>query len=576
MKTITNIIHPLFNKDAIEADFDFFQIKTERKYFSKGSRLLDIRQEGIAFNSVVFENGRSIYCFCRKGQVSSQKLFDAINDGTNTVKNVSCFEMEDRILLKLFLYSLNCPNGEGASFNNLTGRFYIYLDGLKSVSKTLKVLSVDIDKKMGLQITATSFTSESQFPKEKIREEPRYVFSHEHLSFKRVYESIKGETVYVRKTRFGRKTEVPFLRFNKPEQRLTKSYWAYKTLRWLSEEYSEYLSINLREADITKKVTVRRDRDFVDKAINTLSRFPCNVVNLVGEDNEGKTQEIAETLTNRLGFQVGEAAHISKEAINFCLIHNKEYYEQNNEKDPQNSFPKDVVVQCIAIEDGFVKIAKDNGSVIDTIIKEAAIKTDIVHLGIITLDSWPLLGYEDDWTFLTTNNGFYYAMIVHRDGSFDFKTAKDDFVVFNDKGLNDLSLLISGNNESAQTVVKDSLGNTCLITGTAFYSLPNENIFMSPISRSKESRDKYLAGIVDINVFELDKHLYYNAGIVGSGMNTDVSKAAPYYSVDVVKGVEIITQLLETMSVMFVKLNSFTVLPYPFKYLREYVELNNH
>ena len=43
MKTITNIIHPLFDKDAIEADFDFFQIKTERKYFSKGSRLLDIR-----------------------------------------------------------------------------------------------------------------------------------------------------------------------------------------------------------------------------------------------------------------------------------------------------------------------------------------------------------------------------------------------------------------------------------------------------------------------------------------------------------------------------------------------------
>ena len=104
MKATTNIIHPLFKKGPIDADFDFFQIKTEQRYFSKGSKLLDLRQEGIAFSSIVFENGRSIYCFCRKGKVTCQQLFDAINDGTNTVKNVSCFDIEDRILFKLFLY----------------------------------------------------------------------------------------------------------------------------------------------------------------------------------------------------------------------------------------------------------------------------------------------------------------------------------------------------------------------------------------------------------------------------------------------------------------------------------------
>ncbi len=572
MKAITNVLCPSFDRDAIDSDFDFFHIKTEQKYFSKGAKILDIRQEGLEFKSLVFENGRSIYCLCAKGRVSRLDLISAISDNTVTIKGVSSTELEDRVLLKLFLYSLNCPS-EGASFNNLAGKFYVYLEGLNSSSNALKVLSIDVDKKMGLQISATSFTPASQFPKEKIKEEPRYVFSHEHLSFKRIYGPADGETVYVRKTRFGKKTEVPFLKFNKPEKSLTKAYWAYKVIGWLAEEYSQYLRLEFKEAEVVSKVTTRRDSDFIEKAILTLSAYPCTVVNLAGEENLEKLETLRLALENKLGTEVKIASALNAESVNFCLVHNKEYYERWKLPDPQKTFPSDTVVQCVAVENGFVKVAKEKEAVINTIIKEAAIKTDIVHGGRITLDDWASFGYEGDWAFVTSNNSLLYAMIVHADGTFDFKSAKNDFIAFNDRELNMLSSLISGQSDTAQTIVKDSLGNICLISGTTFYSLPRKEIFASTTSRSKESRDKYLAGVVDINLLRFEDRRFYNVGMIGAGMNTDISKAALLYEISVISGTDIMETLLKTMSVLFVKLNSFTVLPYPFKYLREYIEL---
>ena len=573
MKAITNVLHPSFRRGAIDSDFDFFHIKTEQKYFPKGARVLDVRQENLEFRSLVFENGRSIYCFCKKGKVSRLDLIEAINDNTITIKNVSSFELEDRVLLKLFLYSLNCPSEEGVGFNNLAGKLYVYLEGLNSTSKALKVLSFDIDKEMGLQISATCFTPTSQFPKDKIKDDPKYVFSHEHLSFKRCYGPIDGETLYVRKTRFGKKTEVPFLKFNKSEKVLTKAYWAYKALSWVAEEYSPYVDLGLKEADIIGKVTTRRDIDFVEKAISTISAFQCVIVNLAGDENSEKLETLKLVLEKKLGTNINVSPSICPGCINFCLIHNKEYYERWNAADPQKTFPSNVVVQCIALEDGFIKVAKEKEAVIDTVIKEAAIKTDIIHNRAISLDSWASFGHESDWTFITNYNNWFYAMIIHPDGSFDFKTAKDNFVAFTDRALNTLSSLISGQSDSAQTVVKDSAENICLITGTSIYSLPDKGIFASSVSRSKESRDKYLAGVVDINLLSFDNRRFYNAGIVGAGMNTDVPKAAPYYEISVVSGVDIMEELLESMSVMFVKFKSFTVFPYPFKYLREFIEL---
>ena len=43
------------------------------------------------------------------------------------------------------------------------------------------------------------------------------------------------------------------------------------------------------------------------------------------------------------------------------------------------------------------------------------------------------------------------------------------------------------------------------------------------------------------------------------------------YNINVIKGQNFIEDILETMAVSFVKYKSFTVMPYPTKYLNEYI-----
>lgn len=81
---------------------------------------------------------------------------------------------------------------------------------------------------------------------------------------------------------------------------------------------------------------------------------------------------------------------------------------------------------------------------------------------------------------------------------------------------------------------------------------------MKKISRGKESRNKYLGGVVDINLYDNA----YSVGIKGSGMNSRIPKAPHIYQIDVIDGDNFIEELLETMAVTFVKYNFFTVMPY--------------
>ena len=54
-------------------------------------------------------------------------------------------------------------------------------------------------------------------------------------------------------------------------------------------------------------------------------------------------------------------------------------------------------------------------------------------------------------------------------------------------------------------------------------------------------------------------------------MNSRIPKTPHIYQIDVINGDNFIEELLETMAVTFVKYNFFTVMPYPIKYLNEYI-----
>lgn len=136
--------------------------------------------------------------------------------------------------------------------------------------------------------------------------------------------------------------------------------------------------------------------------------------------------------------------------------------------------------------------------------------------------------------------------------------------------LNECADYLTDNKGKEKTIVASTDGNINVITRTNRHPLPAEEIFEQKVlSRSKEARDRFLSGVVDINLYE--DGLYYSVGIKGNGMNAKIIRAPHLYHVDVVSGKNIMEKILSTLSATFVKYKSFTVLPYPIKYLNEYI-----
>ena len=188
----------------------------------------------------------------------------------------------------------------------------------------------------------------------------------------------------------------------------------------------------------------------------------------------------------------------------------------------------------------------------------------------ISLDNWSDYGFFCDWIFGKEKDGKHYFIVIHPDGSFELYNKVDDFSLFDVEILNKCSDYLTDNKGKEKTIIASANGDTNVITRTNWYPLPSKEIFEQEVlSRSKESREKFLAGVVDINLYENGAD--YSVGIKGSGMNTKIIRAPHLYKVEVVSGKNIMVNILSMLSATFVKYKSFTVLPYPIKYLNEYI-----
>lgn len=263
---------------------------------------------------------------------------------------------------------------------------------------------------------------------------------------------------------------------------------------------------------------------------------------------------------------------VKNDAYNLIYLHNKEYYEQNKYNDPYKRKDKNEVIQHITIEDCADKLIDDNNAIYFTLLKELIIKDDIINSKKISLDDWASFNFKGDYIFGKEKDGIHYFMIVKRDGSFELYCKPNNFTVFENDLLNKCSDYLTDNKGKEKTVIANPLGDIIVISRTSAFTLPSKDIFiLEKISRSKEDRDKYFSGLTDINLYNEGGKAHYNVGIKGAGMNTVIPKASILYQVDVIEGNNFIEELLSTMAVSFVKYKSFTVMPYPIKYINEYV-----
>lgn len=568
---ITNKLQVEFNYKKIDESYDFYVVTTIDKYIKSGAFILDKPLGSLRAESVVFDNGRSLFIMFKKGMINRLDLINQIEDEKLSLKQVNSYELKDYILFRLFLFSLNNFDTDEIKFNNITGKFYITSSSwLSRNKKSFKALNINVDQNLNIVGEATTFTHLSLFSNQKLLfDYPKYVFSDKNCSLKRVLRPDNNDA-FIRKSLYGQKAEIPFFSFySLKELKNNKVFLLYEVLNLLKNKFSGLLRFSFKDITVNKTIGQIRDADFVEyvKQIVTFKE-----VNIVNWSNSSEYDEEFNSIVNI--FTLGKMApviiskNIKSGSYNLIFLHSKEYYEQNKYNDPYKSFPKDEVVQHITIEDSVDKIINDDEAIYETLLKEFLIKDDIINSKKISLDEWASFGFEKDYIFGREKDGVHYFIVVKPNGQFEFYSKKDNFSSFGNAVLDACSNYLTDNKGKEKTVVANSNGDIIVISRTASYLLPSQDIFkVEKISRDKESRNKYLGGVVDINLYDNA----YSVGIKGSGMNSRIPKAPHIYQIDVINGDNFIEELLETMAVTFVKYNFFTVMPYPIKYLNEYI-----
>ena len=102
----------------------------------------------------------------------------------------------------------------------------------------------------------------------------------------------------------------------------------------------------------------------------------------------------------------------------------------------------------------------------------------------------------------------------------------------------------------------------------------------------KSHVQKYLSGLTDINYFvdnDDQDVIYYNVGTISKNMNMSIAKASHIWQLQpniklnernfATIETENILKFLQMVMVNFVRFHQLTVIPFPFKYLREFIQL---
>lgn len=312
--------------------------------------------------------------------------------------------------------------------------------------------------------------------------------------------------------------------------------------------------------------------------INALLKNPIKIVDCINDDNsEIFCKEIARFFKEKYNIKVKFGKKVSENNYNIRVIHNKSYYE--GDKDPHDEIFPNCSVQHVTIEDMYDL----RESALNTIVHEMLIKQDIVNKE-VTLYDWKQLNYKNSWTFgIMTDNketktSKYLFMTVSIDGKFEIYERKLDLLEIDE--YSDMVQIFdskSKSNQKAIGIIKNDKGEINIIKETGLYSIPEiENLRQELIEgnthlRNKEKREQLLSACLDIKYFVNENSHYYFVGTIGNGMRTTINNSCNIRNISPYKNSTVFfKELLPLMNVSFVRNGRLTIIPFPFKYLREY------
>lgn len=584
-----------FNKELFSTRYDIFCIRTSQKYFKKGAYILDLPLLNNSVCSVLFKSGKEFYVLTKSGEVDVNLLKEALADDNNvqyvTISKILVDTLSEDVILQLMLNSLGNYESSLLKFNNLTGHLYCFhpkwlVRGRKSESDVIfKVpcLELKITPELRLNMEVHTFTSELlrdkiEFTKKKFDDYPKYVFS-AHNTLRRKLKTDTGYSFIMRQTK-NAKTEIPFMdiqnieRFNQSKMGILTTVFENFNVKFCGIADLSFNNITNYDAlDYTRSVA-NENRKVIS---NLLSEKPIKIIDCINDEySKMFCNEVGELLLSKYGITASFGKRISKNYLNIRVIHNAAFYSDDN--DPHQVFDN-ASVQHITFED----FSECSEFAISTVIHEILIKNDLVNKRISLFD-WHALGLNEDIEFgieaLIGNDTKYIFMSVHPDGTFDiYDQTYDLFEINKFTQCVDIFENAKINSENVKGIIRDGSGNINIIKDTGWFTVPEINDIKSELIngntklRGKVKRDELLSSCLDIKMFDDKQSKYYFVGTIGNGMRYLVNRAANIRKIEPFEDSEVVFEkLLPLMNVTFVRNGQLTILPFPFKYLREYIK----
>lgn len=591
----TNRLNYKFNKELFSKNYDIFCVCTSEKYFKNGAYIIDAPLLSNNVCSVLFKSGKKFFVLMKRNDANISLLRDAIlkEDGVDhiTISQITVNTLKDDIVFQLMLNSLGNYESPLLKLNNLTGHLYCFhpkwlIRGRKSKAEVIfKVPCLELrlspDFRLNMEVhtfTSSLLRNRIEFKKKKFEEYPKYVFS-AHNTLRRRLQDDTGYSFIMRQTK-NAKTEIAFLdiqnidHFNQSKMGILTTVLENFNDRFSDIAHLEFASItNYKALNYTRLVANESKQVISD----LLSIKPIKLVDCI-DDEYSKIfcKEICDLLFAKYGIKASCGKRIAKDHLNIRVIHNAAFYVDS--EDPHRVFD-DVAVQHITFED----FSECSEFAISTVIQEMLIKDDLVKQRISLFD-WSTLGLKDDIDFgieaIDEQSTKYIFMTIHPDGTFNI--SEQTLNLFELNKYNQCVEIFENakiNSEKVHGIIRDALGNINIIKDTGWFTIPEIQNIKAELTngntklRGKEKRDELLSSCLDIKMFNDGTSEYYFVGTIGNGMRWLINRAANIRMIEPFEGSSLMFEkLLPLMNITFVHNGQLTIIPFPFKYLREYTK----
>jgi len=590
----------IFHKSYEEIDklYDIVRIKTDGRYFKFNSTVFDLPLLNKNVRAVLYSSNM-IFLLANKGKDNLTIIMEGLKEVKEAEKLtgslISSKQLEDYQLLQLLLNSIWNFNSEDLKSNNVTGHLYCFdsdwcyrgLRELKDEIVWVSCIEIKIDQEMHINLPVKTFSSEKikefiRFGKTKYEDYPKYILNKNKTMSRKLMDD-EGTEYIMRNS--GKKREIPFLDLSSFRKfKKTKMGILYQTIQKFNLVFQGMASIELDSIPVTDSIESKRSNInkekgqrelmFINKGINIIDLADDEESKLAIETAKNAFNEVFNETDSLLLLDISEKEEPEQSRLNVVIMHEKNFY---NEEDPYKNKYKDCVIQHITIEE--ILCSRSIKHIIRTLANELLVKNDISN-GKISLYDWKKLGLRDEAVFISkqTDNeeNIYYFMTIQPDGSFNLFARKDFDAI--DKYTNYLQYFLV--DESIDNLIINQDGNVISIWDTGWITIPNIEEIASYLKegnnklKGKEKRKELLEAVTDIKELFYQGEMYYYVGVIGDGMQSTIAKASHIRKYKISQGgMPDTSALVKLLDNQFVRNGQFTVLPFPFKYINENINV---